>query len=99
MQVLVFMRECPLGPLMLAVHKLCVIGQAFIVADVLVQGISIVSCVKRTKEHLLKKGMRACLFPPPPSNIYIQQQLKKEKTRSLLIRNWDVILVGNTNYS
>lgn len=36
---------------------------------------------------------------PPPSNIYIQQQLKKEKTRSLLIRNWDAILVGNTNYS
>lgn len=98
MQVLVFMRECPLGPLMLAVHKLCVIGQAFIVADVLVQGISIVSCVKRTKEHLLKKGMCACLFFFP-SNIYIQRQLKKEKTRSLLIRNWDAILVGNTNYS
>lgn len=98
MQVLVFMRECPLGPLMLAVHKLCVIGQAFIVADVLVQGISIVSCVKRMKEHLLKKGMCAYLFSPP-SNIYIQRQLKKEKTRSLLIRNWDAILVGNTNYS
>lgn len=97
MQVLVFMRECPLGPLMLAVHKLCVIGQAFIVADVLVQGVSIVSCVKRTKEHLLKKDM--CTWFPPPKYIYIQRQSKKEKTRSLLIRNWDAILVGNSNYS
>ncbi len=50
MQKLVFMRERPLGPLMLAVHKLCVIGQAFIVTDVLVQGVSIVSCVKRKEE-------------------------------------------------
>lgn len=47
------MRECPLGPLMLAVHKLCVIGQALIVKDVLVQLISIVSYVKRTEECLL----------------------------------------------
>lgn len=32
----VFMRERPLGPLMFAVHKLCVIREAFIVTDVLV---------------------------------------------------------------
>lgn len=80
MQVLVFMRECPLGPLMLAVHKLCVIGQAFIVADVLVQGISIVSCVKRTKEHLLKKGMRACLFSPPLKYIHTAAIEKRKNT-------------------
>lgn len=43
MKELVFVRERPLGPLMVAVHKLCVIGQAFIVTDVLVQGVSIVS--------------------------------------------------------
>ena len=48
MKELVFMRERPLGPLMVAVNKLCVIGQAFIVTDVLVQGVSIVSCVERT---------------------------------------------------
>lgn len=48
------MRECPLGPLMLAVHKLCVVGQAFIVTDVLVQGISVVSCLKRTEDLLLQ---------------------------------------------
>lgn len=53
MKKLVFMRERPLSPLMVAVHKLCVVGQAFIVTDVLVQGISIVSCVKRTEELML----------------------------------------------
>lgn len=47
------MRERPLGPLMLAVHKLCVIGQALIVTDVLVQRISVVSCVERTEKLLL----------------------------------------------
>lgn len=49
MKELVFVRERPLGPLVLAVHELRVVGQALIVTDVLVQGISIVSCVKRTK--------------------------------------------------
>lgn len=49
------MRERPLGPLMLAVHKLCVVGQAFIVTDVLVQRISIVACVKR-REKLLSSA-------------------------------------------
>ena len=43
MKELVFVRERPLGPLMVAVHKLCVIGQAFIVTDVLVQGVPIVA--------------------------------------------------------
>lgn len=47
------MRERPLGPLMIAVHKLCVVGQAFIVTDVFIQGISIVSCVERTEKLLL----------------------------------------------
>lgn len=50
MKELVFVRERPLGPLMLAVHKLCVVGQAFIVTDVLVQGIPIVSCVRKEEE-------------------------------------------------
>lgn len=53
MKKLVFVSQRPLGPLMLAVHQLCVIGQALIVKDVLVQRISVVSCVKRTEEWLL----------------------------------------------
>lgn len=52
------MRERSLGPLMVTVHKLRVVGQAFIVTDVLVQGISIVSCVKRTEELLLSAKTR-----------------------------------------
>jgi len=55
MKKLVFVRECPLDPLMLAVYKLCVVGQAFIVADILVQRIPIVSWEERTEEHLLNK--------------------------------------------
>lgn len=58
MKKLVFMRECPLGPLMLAMHKLCVVGQAFIVTDVLVQRISVVSCAERTEERLLSAKTR-----------------------------------------
>lgn len=42
------MRDGSLGPLVVAVHQLCVVGKAFIVTDVLVQGVSVVSCVKRT---------------------------------------------------
>lgn len=49
MKKLVFVSQRPLGPLMLAVHQLRVIGQALIVKDVLVQRISVVSCVKRTE--------------------------------------------------
>lgn len=58
MKELVFRRERPLGPLMVAVHKLCVVGQAFIVTDVLVQGISIMSCVKRTEKLRLSAKTR-----------------------------------------
>lgn len=50
MEELVLVSQRPLGPLMLAVHQLCVIGQALIVKDVLVQRVSVVSCVKRTEE-------------------------------------------------
>lgn len=50
MEELVFVGERPLGPLVLAVHQLRVIGQALIVKDVLVQRIPVVSCVKRTEE-------------------------------------------------
>lgn len=53
MKELVLMRECPLGSLMLAVHKLCVIGQTFIVTDVLVQRVSVMSCMKRAEKILL----------------------------------------------
>lgn len=53
MEELVFVGKRPLGPLMLAVHELCVVGQALIVTDVLVQRISVVSCVERTQKLLL----------------------------------------------
>lgn len=49
------MGECPLDPLMCAANKLCVVGQAFIVTDVLVQRIPVVSCMKGTEAHLLNK--------------------------------------------
>lgn len=51
MKKLVFVRERPLGPLVVVVNELCVVGEAFIVADVLVQRIPIVSCMER-KEKL-----------------------------------------------
>lgn len=68
MKELVLMRERPLGPLMLAVHKLCVIGQTFIVTDVLVQRISVVSCMKRAERILLAmkdKGISSLMKVTP----------------------------------
>lgn len=53
MKELVLMRKTPLDPLMLAVNSLCVVGQAFIVTDVLVQRIPIMSCVGKQTEGLL----------------------------------------------
>lgn len=58
MEKLVLVSQRPLGPLMLAVHQLCVIGQALIVKDVLVQRVSVVPCVKRTEERLLPAQTR-----------------------------------------
>lgn len=43
MKELVFVGERPLGSLMFAVKQVCVIRQTFIVADVFIQGVSIIT--------------------------------------------------------
>lgn len=50
MKELLLVRKCPFDPLVLGVHKLCVIGQALVVTDISVERISVVSCVGKKKE-------------------------------------------------
>lgn len=46
----VLMRDRSLGSLMSVVHQVCVVGQSLIVANVLVQRVAIVPCVRHNVE-------------------------------------------------
>lgn len=50
MEELLLVRKRPFDPLVLGVHKLCVVRQALVVTDISVERIPVVSCVGRRAE-------------------------------------------------
>lgn len=56
MEELLLVRKCPFDPLVLGVHKLRVVGQALVVTDVSVEGVSVVSCAEGRAETPVISG-------------------------------------------